>query len=203
MRLPICLCALSLAAGLAGCTSAPTETSPASRPKIVSASADGPEKTVQKFLTWTAAHYNKLPSNFVDHTDGRDTTKYYAVNFSETNRWLAVIKQSGVFSEVYLNSWRAYFQQYADTLRLHPQNDGPPRGFEYDFLLTSQEPDTKLSELQLGRLTTQLTATNRAIVHALGPQHDGWREGYDFYLSQGAAGQWLIDSTSIPDNLVR
>jgi hypothetical protein len=165
--------------------------------------ASSPEKTVREYLRWYSANYNKLPTNFILRPDGKDTTGYYAVDLQVTENWLVAVRNSGVLSDAYLQNWRTYFKQYADTLRLHPQNDGPPRGFEYDFLMLSQEADNKVAELQAGTFTTKLVSDTRATVAALGPQHEGWREGMTFTLSKSATGEWLIDTMRIPDNLTQ
>ncbi len=162
-----------------------------------------PEKTVRAFLAWYTSHQATLPAGFVDHADGQDTTKNYSVNVESTEAWVAEVRLSGVVSAAYLRHWRAYFHQYADTLRLHKQHDGPPAGFDYDFLMLSQEPQEKVAELKAGTFTTQILAPRQATVTVLGPQHDGWREGMEFKLSQTPSAKWLIDEMSIPDNLTQ
>lgn len=165
--------------------------------------ANSPEKTVRKYLNWYSAHYDKLPTNFITTVGGKDTLGYYAVDLQVTENWLTAVRNSGFLSDAYLQNWRTYFKQYADTLRLHPQNDGPPLGFEYDFLMLSQEADTKAAELQAGTFTTKLLNSAHATVAALGPQHEGWREGMTFTLSKSATGEWQIDTMRIPDNLTQ
>ncbi|TVT38338.1 hypothetical protein FNT36_19255 [Hymenobacter setariae] len=165
--------------------------------------ANSPEQAVRDYLNWYSANYNKLPTNFIKTVGGNDTLGYYAVNSQVTENWLAAVQKSNLVSATFLQNWRSYFKQYADTLRLHPQNDGPPSGFDYDFLMLSQEADTKLTELQAGTFTTKLLNPARAVVAALGPQHDGWREGMTFTLAKSAAGKWQIDAVSIPENLIQ
>jgi len=175
----------------------------AERPATRQAAITSPEKTVRAFLAWYANHQATLPTDFVDHTNGQDTTKGYAVNVEGTEKWLAEVRRSDVVSAAYLQHWRTYFRQYADTLRLHKQYDGPPAGFDYDFLMLSQEPAQKVDELRAGTFVTQLTTARQATVTVLGPQHDGWREGMKFKLSQASSGEWLIDEMRIPDNLTQ
>lgn len=167
------------------------------------AAASNPEKTVREYLHWYTANHNKLPTNFVEKVGGQDTTGYYAVNFQVTENWLTAVRKSGLLSKTYLQHWRSYFKQYADTMHLHRQNDGPASGFEYDFLMLSQEADVRATELQAGTFTTRMTSATSAIVVALGPQHEGWREGLTFKLTQAATGKWLIDAVSVPANLMQ
>ncbi len=206
LLLPIILI-LSLGSCSSDTTSKPDDSSASpvlTRPAASAvAPAFGPENTVRDFLNWYSKNQSTLPGNFVDHADGRDTTKSYSVNFNVTERWLAAVDSSRAVSPVYIRHWRTYFKQYADTLRLHKQHDGPPSGFEYDFLLLSQEPEEKVAELKAGTFITRLSSPNQAIVTAFGPQHEGWREGMIFILSRAPAGKWLIDEMLIPDNLTQ
>lgn len=200
---------LFFVAGLAGCSheAAKEPESPPSTPAPPVTRTDvviaRPEKTVRKFLDWYVKNQASLPGNFIDHADGRDTTQQYAVNFAATEKWLAAVGRSEVVSPAYLQHWRAYFKQWGDTLRVHPQHDGPPAGFEYDFLLLSQEPEEKVAELQAGTFVTKQLANSQVMVTALGPKHEGWREGMHFKLAQAPSGQWLIDEMSVPDNLTQ
>lgn len=177
-----------------------TAASLSSAPAVAESS---PEKTVREYLNWYSTHYDKLPTNLVKYPTSHDPSGYYAVDFHATESWLTSVRESGLLSEGYLQHWRSYFKQYADTMRLHHQNDGPAPGFEYDFLMLSQEADTKLTELQAGIFTTRLVSGTSATVAALGPQHDGWREGMTFELTKSATGQWQIETMSIPDNLIQ
>lgn len=159
--------------------------------------APGPAYTVRQYLNWYNSHQNNLPGDFILNSDGQDTTKFYAVNFSATERWLAAVRQSGLVSETYLNRWRTHFQQYADSLQLHPQNDGPAAGFDYDFLMLSQEPDAQVADLLSGTTALAWNRGSQALVQARGPRHGGgWQFGLNFMLIQDSGGRWLIDGVS-------
>lgn len=195
-------------AGLAAC-SPNTAKEPNSAPSglVQSATRAGttmtsPETTVREFLTWYTKNKASLPANFIDHADGRDTTQSYQVNFATTEKWLTAVNSSGVVSPVYIKHWRAYFKQWSDTLQLRPQHDGPPAGFDYDFLMLTQDPEGDIAELRHGTFSTQHLANGQALVTILGPQHEGWHVGMQFKLSPAPTGKWLIDEMSLPDNLV-
>jgi hypothetical protein len=162
----------------------------------ISGDENQPVRTVRQYLRWCATHQNTLPNDFILNGDGQDTTKFYAVNFSGTESWLMAVQNSGLVSEMYLNGWRAHFRQYADSLRLHPQNDGPPAGFEFDFLTLSQEPDEQVAELLSGTATVTEASAMQAVVQTRGPRHEGWQAGLDFELNKDANGRWLIDKIS-------
>lgn len=195
---------------LAGCSpdAARQPNSPASPPGPAQSVAQAgrakatPENTVRTFLSWCTQNHASLPNNFIDHADGQDTTQSYQVNYTATENWLAAVSRSHAVSPKYLQHWRAYFRQWGDTLQRRPQHDGPPAGFDYDFLVLSQEPEEELAELRAGTYAAKHLASGQVLVTVLGPQHDGWRAGREFRLSPALGGQWLIDEMSIPDNLV-
>lgn len=157
---------------------------------------------MKAYLNWYAKHHEEFDTSLVEG-GGEDTTSFYAVNQAAVDDWLSRLGYSGHFSATYVAGWRRYIRSYADTLRKHPQNDGPPEGFSYDLLMLSQEPDTRLEELQKGTFSTRYTGAAGATVQARGSQHEGWREGLDFTLSKNAANKWLIDSITVPDDLVQ
>ncbi|UOQ50838.1 hypothetical protein [Hymenobacter cellulosivorans] len=184
-----------------GPTQPPETAAPAATPPRAAAAdtATGPVRTARRYVSWYAAHYKDLSNGFILNDDGQDSTKFYTVDFPDTEDWLRRVQSSGTVSAVYLAGWRTYFRRYDDTLRLHPQNDGPPAGFDYDFLMLSQEPDTKVADLQVGTFTMTRRQGSYAHVQARGPKHETWQEGLDFDLTQQADGRWLIDKVAVPD----
>jgi hypothetical protein len=196
------LYSLLLAAGLLSCSTSPTE-QPATATRAAAAKlATAPEQAVKAYLNWYATHHEEFNPNFIEG-GGEDTTSFYAVDQTVAEDWLTRLHQSGHFSTAYVQRWRSYIQSYADTLQKHPQNDGPPEGFSYDLLMLSQEPDTRLTELQKGTFSTRYAGPTSATVRARGTQHEGWREGLDFALTKNTSGKWLIDSINVPDDLVQ
>lgn len=195
-------------AGLLSCSSPTTQQAakPAKPAKPVAASAaqpaTAPELAVKDYLDWYATHHDEFNANFITG-GGLDSTSFYAVDMAAADDWLTRLAQSKHFSATYVQNWRSYIDSYADTLRRHPQNDGPPEGFSYDLLMLSQEADTRLEELQKGTMLTSYAAKDSATVRARGAQHEGWREGLNFGLFKNSAGKWLIDSIEVPDNLVQ
>ena len=193
-------------AGLLGC-SAPSTQQPAQPTGDTKLAATppahpttDPELAVKAYLKWYAAHHDEFNADFITGADS-DTTTSYAVNMPAAEDWLVRLSRSEHFSASYVQNWRTYIVSYADTLRRHPRNDGPPAGFSYDLLMLSQEADTRLEELQKGTFSTRYTGQGSALVQARGAQHDGWREGLDFTLLKSRAGKWLIDRIEIPNDL--
>ncbi|MCB2407961.1 hypothetical protein [Hymenobacter lucidus] len=193
-----CYLALMVAAGCNSPSTAPEASTlpaaPATKPAAtVPADTAGPARTARRFVSWYATHQKELSNGLVLNDDGLDSTKFYSVDFPDTENWLRKVAGSGTVSPAYLDGWRAYFRSYDDTLRLHPQNDGPPAGFDHDLLMLSQEPDTKVADLQVGTVTVTSRQGNRAQVQARGPRHEAWQEGLNFEMSRSADGRWLID----------
>ncbi|PJJ59822.1 hypothetical protein [Hymenobacter chitinivorans] len=176
-------------------TAAPLQ--PAAKPAATEAA---PAQTARRFVGWYIQNAEKLPADFVLNSDAQDSTKFYAVNVPGTEDWLRAVQQSGTVSEAYLSDWRAYFRRYDDTLRLHPQNDGPAAGFDYDFLMLSQEPEENAADLQKGQFVVTRQQGRHAQVQARGPKHETYIVSLDFDLTQQADGRWLIDKISVPDN---
>ncbi|RSK43795.1 hypothetical protein [Hymenobacter rigui] len=203
---------LLLALYLTGCTqekstntqpTAPAlsdSTEATTKPTSVQHAAPAAEAVVRNMLRWYARNMGKLPVDFVLNADAADSTTFYAVNFPGTEAWLTALKASGYFSDTYRNSWRTYFRRQADTLRIHPQNDGPPAGFEYDFILYSQDSEATLQELQAGNSSSKLTDATHALVEITGHPHDAdggsRQEGLSFKVSQTKDGKWIIDDIS-------
>ena len=186
---------------LTGCEAPTSREQHPPLPEAISVAATEPARdtaaaaTVRRFLDWYTSHTDSLStSRFV--TDA-DSLTPYAVDFAGTDKWLQQVQRSQLVSSTYLHQWRAYFRRYADSLRLHPQYDGPPDGFEYDFIMLSQEPDEVAAELKAGTFQTLPQADNRVRVQVTGVQHDGWRAGMRFSLTHQPSGQWLIDSMSV------
>lgn len=196
---------LLLAATAACSTPAPdqAETAASAPPqptaKVAAPAEAAPAQTVRRFVSWYIQNTESLPGHFLLNDDGQDTTKFYAVDFPGTEAWLQAVQQSGTVSDVYLNQWRAYFRRADDTLRLHPQNDGPPAGFDYDFLMLSQEADEMAADLRIGTFTVVRQQGPRAHVQAQGPKHESYYAALEFDLTRQADGRWLIDKISIPE----
>ena len=131
-----CLCS--------GCT-APEHRKDSSIAQSSSSTAPVPhrtaDQTVKDFLCWYNDNYgtlNRIPL-VTNSPPAGDSTKYYAVNFEGTERWLTVFQESGFVSGAFVSHWRNYFRNAEKAFRNDPVSDGPPAGFEHDFIYNSQE----------------------------------------------------------------
>ncbi|HEY5509109.1 MAG TPA: hypothetical protein VIK29_10580, partial [Paludibacter sp.] len=78
-------------------------------------------------------------------TTNYDSTKFYSVNFKQTELYLRYIDKSNFVSGRYITKWRSYFNECEKEFKKNPQNDGPPEGLDYDFILCTQEIDETLA----------------------------------------------------------
>lgn len=123
---------------------------------------------ILEFLTWYGKNLPKLNEmELVNNSFGEkvDSTKFYSVNFENTEKYLTEFKKSGLFSEKYIESQRNYFKKCESDFIASPENEGPPSGFGYDIVMKSQEfdieemkRDLKIKNLNATEKTAKLTA---------------------------------------------
>ena len=172
--------------------------SAATAPKAPAYSAiNEPAATAYNFLTWYKKNQDNVNAiGFIDNDEAVDSTKFYSVNLPATEEYLSALNKSGFVSKAYLDDWRKYFRQQADSLRAHPQNDGPPNGFQFDLVTRSQEPEIYLENPRKAQQHTQLLAPNRALVRLDFTTQAEYPDYRFFYLSRPNS-KWLIDSINI------
>jgi hypothetical protein len=95
-------------------------------------------------------------------------------------------------SDKYLNTWRNYFKEKDAYLKANPQWDGPPYGFEFDFVMLSQDEDEDFAQLSKAKTATQEISKEKVLVKVLFPSHD--QLSY-FMYKQGEG--WVIDKIEI------
>ena len=146
-------------------------------------------KTVFDFLKWYRKNYNELNQiKLVNNSEAdHDSTKYYSVNFKGTEDYLLRLKRNGFISDKYIDKWRRYFQEREENLRKNPQKDGPPDGFEFDFILWTQEIDETLEKIDHPKLIDVKESSTSSIVKVDIMMRIG------FTLSK-RNGKWLIDN---------
>jgi hypothetical protein len=162
---------------------------PASDPQL----GEQPVKTIIAFLEWYKGYHfsGKTPMVMDTAFVQGDTTRYYRVNFKGTEEYLGELKNSGFVSEEYLEGWRKDFRRSDEYMRTHPENDGPPNGFDYDLVTLSQE-DIGLDSLE------------RTKVGPITKEAGGVRVRLEFpnyaaltYRLHQEGDRWLIDKVSV------
>ncbi len=158
-------------------------------------STSGPHRGVPSripvdFLKWYRDHLPELNGIALVNQPGPggDTTRAYSVNAAGTEAYLAALRGSGYVSPRYLDAWREYFRKGDASFKSEPQYEGPPRGFDYDFVFQSQDYETELTQLE-GLTVTPLQPTpgGAAFLVAFPTGHR-----LKFWLTQ-AGNAWLID----------
>lgn len=149
-------------------------------------------KTIINFYTWYRSNPN-IQNCLVNNACGDvfDSTKFYSVNFEATEKYLSVLKNTNYISDNFINYWRAYFKKCEEDFKSNPSNEGPPDGFDFDFLTNSQDFEEELNTVEKATIVeskqiegklflTILFVTGNKLKVELS-QHDG---------------KWLIDKTS-------
>ncbi|ESU20490.1 hypothetical protein FEDK69T_30150 [Flavobacterium enshiense DK69] len=126
------------------------------------------KKQITEFITWYGKNEKKLHEfELVNNSYNEiiDSTKFYSVNFENTEKYLSEFRKSGLFSERYIENQRRYFKECEKNLIAYPENDGPPSGFDHDIVMKSQDfvmeeliRDLKVENVQILNKTAKLTA---------------------------------------------
>ncbi len=168
-----------------GAVKAPTAAQSAPAPE-----QDGQARAAVAFLQWYRDHLSELNRiTLVNQPgSGSDGTELYSVNRAGTEAYLAALGRSGYVSPRYLDAWREYFRQCDQSFRADPQREGPPRGFDYDFVFQSQDYATELTQLkQLTVMPLPAPPGQATLLVAFPTGHR-----LTFGLA-GAGNDWLID----------
>jgi hypothetical protein len=154
-----------------------------------------PEGTVVNFLKWYRDNDTSLANDLVlNNGEGRDTSKNYAVNFPATEKYLQTLKSTGMISVSYIDKWRYYFKSCELHFIQQPSKEGPPPGFDYDFILQSQEDPglDELDKVKFELLDKELNSEQVIIKFPSGYQ-------YKYFLSRSDR-HWLIDDIELVKN---
>jgi len=145
-------------------------------------------QTVISFLKWYKANYKDVNRyELVNYKESlHDSTKYYSVNFAETDKYLEKLKSSKLLSNEYLETWKSCFIKYEQNFQENPQNDGPPEGFDYDLVILTQEPEETLSSIEKPIVINVTESSEKATVNL------NIYMKLSFKLSK-IDGKWLID----------
>jgi len=147
------------------------------------------EQVIVNFLIWYKNNESKLSKiQLVNNASGLsyDSTKFYSVNFDETEKYLSAFNASGFVSIDYLNYWRDYFKKADVDFKKNPENDGPPANFDYDLVMRSQDTEEDLKNADKTKIAETQFTNNTAITKAklfsghtlnftLTKQQSGWK----------------------------
>ncbi|MBL4577076.1 MAG: hypothetical protein JKX74_01310 [Flavobacteriales bacterium] len=123
-----------------------------------------PTKTVINFLTWYKDNYESISSIQLIIWGNDDTTIPYSVDTIGTKEYLDYFNKSGFVSDKYIRDWTDYFSERQQYFEENLEYDGPPSGFEFDFVLLTQEYDKTLAAIDNPKLINIEIKESRAIV---------------------------------------
>ncbi|THU39745.1 hypothetical protein FAM09_14725 [Niastella caeni] len=145
--------------------------------------------TIMAFLKWYKTNYEIVNpmQDAVVSLKGDSANAIYRVDFDAAEKYLATLRASGFFSERFLQRTLQYFKGADVNLVKTKQNDGPPEGFEFDFLLLTQESESLLAHYKSSK--TAFIAPNQ--VKLVLP------ENTLFFTVQVQQGNCIIDSIGL------
>jgi hypothetical protein len=140
------------------------------------------------YLYWYVSHKAKLDRINIFQADTASDIAYYKVDFKRVDFYLNQIRRSDFVSEKYIDTLKQAYLAADKKLQLHPQNDGPVPGFEYDPILGIQE-ESEITQNSINfKVTSKTIKDNQAMV--IGKISDTlWIR---FELSK-IKGKWLIN----------
>ena len=116
------------------------------------------QKVITKFLQWYKINLHKANSFPLLI---KDSAGNYMVNKKAVSDYLNFLKRSKFISGKYIAYWQTYFNDKAAELKNHPVQSDMPEGFDFDFILITQEPELVLN--QLSRLKFKTVSINRSV----------------------------------------
>lgn len=142
---------------------------------------------IKGFFTWYKSNYSKANDY---RLVGTDDNGYYFVDKKVCEKYLRLLKSSKFLSDNYLSAWRKYFEERTQNFKNNPQNEGPPEGFDYDLVTSTQEPDLVYDAVDRLNFKIVEIADKKAVVQMIGE----WT--FSIKLSK-VRGKWLIDEIEI------
>ena len=160
---------------------------------IVTSSKDGIQvkKVIIDFLQWYKLNIKKANSfAMIDY----DQQGLAFVNLKECAAYLQFIRSSKLVSSRYYNYWKKYFDDEAIKIKNDRlTKDDVPEGFDFDFVLITQEPEIMLDNIKKLKFRLVSETSKEAVMEVLLPGQENFR--YEFELQKTKTG-WLIDYIS-------
>jgi hypothetical protein len=147
-----------------------------------------PGQVAKDYLIWYKKNFDKISQIEMVNNPPGDTTKWYSVNFDASEKWLEVFKQSGFVSEQFVSHWRKYFKDCEKDFQENHASDGPPDGFDYDFIFNSQEEFPSETAIQNAEVKQMATTSESTTVILTIPNYGEITKK----LTKSPEGKWLI-----------
>lgn len=150
------------------------------------------KEVVQAFLNWYKDNYTlQYRYNMIV----TDTSGNYQVDKTACSQYLDVLKSSGFISDEYLKLWNRYFDDQAEKFKINPQIEGPPEGFDFDLVLSSQEPEEVFKILEKLKFYTQKKSQNKSEIIV----DTGWPDHLYLFELGRIKDRWFIDYISLKE----
>lgn len=151
------------------------------------------QQVIIQFLKWYKANLNKA-NNFPILI--KDSTGNFMVNKAASTAYLNFLKSSRCISQKYIDHWKIYFDDKAIELKDHPLQSDVPEGFDFDFVLITQEPELVLNQIGRIKFKTISVSASVALIGLKWPGKDSME--YEFEMYKTKAG-WQIGYISTPN----
>jgi hypothetical protein len=163
--------------------------------KLISANPDvvSAQKVITKFLQWYKVNLNKANSFPILIKDRND---FYSVNKKAVTDYLNYIKSSNCMSSKYLEHWQKFFDDKAIQLKKDKIKSDIPEGFDFDFVLITQEPDLVLNQISRAKFKTMSFNKSMALIGVSWSGKESME--YEFEMYCGKDG-WQISYISTPN----
>lgn len=151
------------------------------------------QQVIIKFLKWYKVNLNKA-NNFPILI--KDSAGNFMVNKAACANYLKFLKTSECISQKYIDHWKIYFDDKATELRDHPLQSDVPEGFDFDFILITQQPELVLSQIDRAKFKTISMNASVALIGVKWPGKNAME--YEFEMYKTKAG-WQIGYISTPN----
>ena len=94
----------------------------------------------------------------------KDSKGFYMLNKKASMGYLNFLKTSNLVSAKYIVYWKKYFDDKAIMLKKEKIKSDIPEGFDFDFVLITQEPEIILNRIDSLQLNTLSITDSKAVI---------------------------------------
>lgn len=148
---------------------------------------------ISDFLRW---YKNNISTARTFRILTRDSSGNYMVSNKACSDYFTFLGNSGYISKQYIGYWQTYFKHKETELREHPQKDYVPEGFDFDFILITQNPETILNQVDNLKYNIVSMSDSVALVGMKLPAENAVQ--YEFEMYKAKEG-WKLGYISTPN----
>lgn len=150
-------------------------------------------KVIIDFLKWYKANLHKANSFRILI---KDSAGNFMINRKAVTAYLNFMRSSKCLSANYLAYWQTYFDDKAIQLSKDKIQSDIPEGFDFDFVLITQEPEIILNNISRLKLKTVSISKTVALIGVKLPSDNSVEYEFEMYKSKDG---WQIDYISTPN----